>query len=146
MNVTMERFSILPFSMGCVSHSSVDVVDNQPKKSYRGSNPSPPSKEVEEKLKSSIGLANIPKPNISERLQKLVKGFKTLPQKFQAYREGDEVEMEMEIGFPTDVQHVGHIGWDGLNDASPMQSWDKAPEFMSVPFPSLSLRQFEANI
>lgn len=44
----------------------------------------------------------------------------------------DEEEMEMEIGCPTDVQHVTHIGWDGTSTATattainpnPMQGWD----------------------
>lgn len=27
----------------------------------------------------------------------------------------------MEIGFPTDVKHVAHIGWDGPSDSAP--SW-----------------------
>uniref|UniRef100_A0A803Q0V7 CRIB domain-containing protein n=1 Tax=Cannabis sativa TaxID=3483 RepID=A0A803Q0V7_CANSA len=26
---------------------------------------------------------------------------------------GDEKEEEIQIGFPTDVKHVAHIGWDG---------------------------------
>jgi P21-Rho-binding domain len=30
----------------------------------------------------------------------------------------------MEIGFPTDVQHVAHIGWDGQNIAN-NPSWVK---------------------
>ena len=30
-------------------------------------------------------------------------------------------EREMEIGFPTDVKHVAHIGWDGPSDNAP--SW-----------------------
>lgn len=30
-------------------------------------------------------------------------------------------EREMEIGFPTDVKHVAHIGWDGPSDSAP--SW-----------------------
>ncbi|KAJ6841282.1 CRIB domain-containing protein RIC4-like [Iris pallida] len=49
----------------------------------------------------------------------------------------------MEIGLPTDVQHVGHIGWDGSNSITTtnMKSWNRAPELLS--FPSLSLRQFE---
>jgi P21-Rho-binding domain len=33
-------------------------------------------------------------------------------------------EHEMEIGFPTDVQHVAHIGWDGQNIAN-NPSWVK---------------------
>lgn len=36
-------------------------------------------------------------------------------------------EHEMQIGSPTDVKHVAHIGWDGLTgNASP--SWVNVPE------------------
>lgn len=50
-------------------------------------------------------------------------------------------EMDMEIGFPTDVKHVTHIGWDG--STTTMKTWDdlKAPDLFSLP--SISLRQFE---
>ncbi|KAK6932348.1 CRIB domain [Dillenia turbinata] len=37
-------------------------------------------------------------------------------------------EREMEIGYPTDVKHVAHIGWDGHSGTSP--SWMK--EFKTV--------------
>ena len=30
-------------------------------------------------------------------------------------------EREMEIGYPTDVKHVAHIGWDGPSGTAP--SW-----------------------
>lgn len=30
-------------------------------------------------------------------------------------------EREMEIGYPTDVKHVAHIGWDGPSGTGP--SW-----------------------
>lgn len=30
-------------------------------------------------------------------------------------------EPEIEIGFPTDVKHVAHIGWDGPSGTAP--SW-----------------------
>ncbi|XP_039004416.1 CRIB domain-containing protein RIC10-like isoform X2 [Hibiscus syriacus] len=30
-------------------------------------------------------------------------------------------EREMEIGYPTDVKHVAHIGWDGSSGSAP--SW-----------------------
>lgn len=33
----------------------------------------------------------------------------------------EEKEKEMQIGFPTDVKHVAHIGWDGPSVESP--SW-----------------------
>jgi hypothetical protein len=33
----------------------------------------------------------------------------------------DEKEQEMQIGLPTDVKHVAHIGWDGPSANAP--SW-----------------------
>jgi hypothetical protein len=49
----------------------------------------------------------------------------------------EEVEMDMEIGCPTDVQHVTHIGWDGVTSctaADPMRGWDALipPELLSL--------------
>ncbi|XP_072974193.1 CRIB domain-containing protein RIC4-like [Typha angustifolia] len=136
----MERFAVLPFSIGCVSQSSVAVIDDQPKKPHAEPTSTPPSGEDE-------GQCNIGKPRsssgLSAGLQKLIKSFKsTLSQFFVVYEEDEEDEREMEIGLPTDVQHVGHIGWDGLNNLSSMKSWDdRAPELLSLP--SLSMRQFE---
>lgn len=55
-----------------------------------------------------------------------------------------EKEMEMEIGFPTDVKHVTHIGLDGSTTTSScLNNWEnlKASEILS--FPSISLEQFE---
>ncbi|XP_020096472.1 CRIB domain-containing protein RIC10-like [Ananas comosus] len=46
----------------------------------------------------------------------------------------DGKEHELEIGFPTDVKHVAHIGWDGPNVNGP--SWMK--EFHSAPLSSAS--------
>ncbi|KAK9281156.1 hypothetical protein L1049_004050 [Liquidambar formosana] len=54
----------------------------------------------------------------------------------------EEKEPEMQIGFPTDVKHVAHIGWDGPSVNSP--SWVQSefssaasggmpPEFSSIP-------------
>ncbi|KAJ6680366.1 CRIB DOMAIN-CONTAINING PROTEIN RIC2 [Salix purpurea] len=58
------------------------------------------------------------------------------------YREEDE-EREMEIGYPTDVKHLAHIGLDGTTTTNPIKGWEslKSPEIIS--FPSFSLRQFE---
>lgn len=57
--------------------------------------------------------------------------------------EEEEKEREMEIGVPTDVKHITHIGWDGSTTINPVKGWEnlKAPEIMS--FPSISLEQFE---
>ena len=32
---------------------------------------------------------------------------------FNCVADNDEKEPEMQIGYPTDVKHVAHIGWDG---------------------------------
>ncbi|MQL95769.1 hypothetical protein Taro_028423 [Colocasia esculenta] len=159
MRDRMERFVILPFSIGCVSQSSVAVSDNtQPKKSHGAeANPSPKaSPEGEnlegEKTKSSSGFLPLPRRNISTGLHRLVvKGFKGLSQLFTVSMEEDEeeVEVEMEIGFPTDVKHVAHIGLDGTTGvlapaAKGGSAWDMggaAPELVSLP--SISFRQFE---
>jgi hypothetical protein len=55
----------------------------------------------------------------------------------------EEMEKEMEIGCPTDVKHVTHIGLDGSTTTNPVKGWEnlKAPEILS--FPSISFRQFE---
>ncbi|GAA0161227.1 hypothetical protein LIER_17589 [Lithospermum erythrorhizon] len=45
-----------------------------------------------------------------------------------------EREIEIEIGCPRDVQHVGHIGWDGSagdTDPSWMGEIETGPEFAS---------------
>ncbi|CAL9206604.1 unnamed protein product [Musa hybrid cultivar] len=44
----------------------------------------------------------------------------------------DNKEDDMQIGFPTDVKHVAHIGWDGPSVSSP--SWMK--EYHSAPLGS----------
>lgn len=60
----------------------------------------------------------------------LLKGLRYISQIFD-----EEKEQEMKIGFPTDVKHVAHIGWDGPSVDSP--SWMKefkAPgAFQSAP-------------
>ncbi|KAL6197594.1 hypothetical protein ACLB2K_033202 [Fragaria x ananassa] len=43
-------------------------------------------------------------------------------------------EREMEIGFPTDVKHVAHIGWDGPSDSAPswMNEFKNPPDFSTL--------------
>ncbi|CAN0904742.1 CRIB domain-containing protein RIC1, partial [Linum grandiflorum] len=47
----------------------------------------------------------------------------------------DEKEQEIEIGFPTDVKHVAHIGSDGPSSTTPswMNEFKSTPETMSGP-------------
>lgn len=49
----------------------------------------------------------------------------------------------MEIGLPTDVKHITHIGWDGSTTIHPIKGWEniEAPEKLSLS--SISLKQFE---
>ncbi|KAI5656836.1 hypothetical protein M9H77_25629 [Catharanthus roseus] len=43
-------------------------------------------------------------------------------------------EPEIEIGFPTDVKHVAHIGWDGPSGTAPswMNEFKTGPEFAAT--------------
>ncbi|EEF43909.1 CRIB domain-containing protein RIC10 [Ricinus communis] len=43
-------------------------------------------------------------------------------------------EREMEIGYPTDVKHVAHIGWDGPSGSAPswMNDFKTPPDFSST--------------
>ncbi|KAG2317252.1 hypothetical protein Bca52824_020374 [Brassica carinata] len=48
--------------------------------------------------------------------------FKGLYQKsFKCFSDVFDEEDEMEIGYPTDVRHVSHIGWDSSPSSAP--SW-----------------------
>ncbi|KAK7284134.1 hypothetical protein RJT34_18874 [Clitoria ternatea] len=51
------------------------------------------------------------------KVKGILKGLRFISQIF----DGDEKESEIEIGHPTDVKHVAHIGWDGPAENAP--SW-----------------------
>lgn len=55
----------------------------------------------------------------------------------------EEMEQEMEIGYPTDVKHVTHIGLDGSTTTNNVKGWDnlKPPELLSIN--PITLKQFE---
>ncbi|XP_043693234.1 CRIB domain-containing protein RIC7-like [Telopea speciosissima] len=55
---------------------------------------------------------------MSTKMKGLLKGLRYISQIFD--NNGKE-QQEMEIGYPTDVKHVAHIGWDGPSIESP--SW-----------------------
>lgn len=59
------------------------------------------------------------------------------------YEEDEEMNRGIEIGYPTDVKHVTHIGWDGSSSTNPVEGWEnlQTPELLS--FPSISFTQFE---
>ncbi|XP_065875842.1 CRIB domain-containing protein RIC4 [Euphorbia lathyris] len=149
MRDRMERFVLLPFSMGCVSESSVAIGVHQYSRRNKPSSPFIRKKEEDEEslsstesMKNSMRSLGLSKPNISSGFYRLLKGFKT----FFVYEEEEMEEVEMEIGVPTDVKHVTHIGWDGSSSTTninPIQGWENliSPELISP-----SLRQFDLNL
>ncbi|XXG78619.1 hypothetical protein AAC387_Pa08g2525 [Persea americana] len=141
MRGRMERYVVLPFSVGCASYSSIAVCDHQPKKTKEESNPSAQGEQLSgEEMKNSLGFLPIQKANISSGLHRLMKGFKSFSQIFVEKEEelGEkemEMEMEMEIGSPTDVKHVTHIGWDGSTSTTTttLDGLSPPPHFLSLP-------------
>lgn len=83
MRGRMERYVVLPFSVGCASYSSIAVCDNQHKKTKDESNPSAQGDHLSgEEMKNSLGSLPIQKANISSGLHRLMKGFKSFSQIF----------------------------------------------------------------
>ncbi|GJN25134.1 hypothetical protein PR202_gb12924 [Eleusine coracana subsp. coracana] len=80
-------------------------------------------------------------------IRKLIKSFKSLSHIFEIYKEDDEDEDEdmdtsIEIGFPTDVQHVAHIGLDGSTNVSSLRGLEGTRELLSLSNLS-TLEQFD---
>ncbi|KAH8491638.1 hypothetical protein Peur_065478 [Populus x canadensis] len=152
MRDRMERLVLLPFSFGCVSESSVAIGVHQPRRAKTDTNLSATRTKEEdeesssstESMKNSLKFLALSKPNISTGLHRLVKGFKNFSQLFAYKEEIEEFEMEMEIGLPTDVKHVTHIGWDAsAPTTNPVHGWDNliSPELLHLQ--SGISRQFE---
>jgi hypothetical protein len=79
-------------------------------------------------------------------IRKLFKSFKSLSHIFEIYKDDDDeddMDTSIEIGLPTDVQHVAHIGLDGsTNLSSLIRGREGARELFSLS--SLTtLEQFE---
>ncbi|XP_031481445.1 CRIB domain-containing protein RIC4-like [Nymphaea colorata] len=139
MRDRMERLAVMPFPFGCASHSSISVKLQNPKmaKSELCNNLRGEENIRIEQMKNSISLLPLPKATLSAGLQRLIRSLKSLSQLFV----DKEEFVEMEIGLPTDVKHVAHIGLDG--STTPMKSWEvlQGPELL--PLPSISLQDFE---
>ncbi|KAK8651026.1 hypothetical protein V6N13_140644 [Hibiscus sabdariffa] len=118
----MERFAILPF--GCVSESSVAVAvqQQQPRRSNSKLAYARTRHEEEEEDDEDEECLSM-KSDVPPGFHKLLKGFKTFSQLF-VYKEEMEEE-DMEIGLPTDVKHVAHVGLDESESSRPsMGRWD----------------------
>ncbi|XP_058759134.1 CRIB domain-containing protein RIC6 [Vicia villosa] len=66
----------------------------------------------------------------SKKVKGLLKGLRYISQIFE-----NEKEQEIQIGCPTDVKHVAHIGWDGpsVNSPSWMNEFKTTQGFSSAP-------------
>ncbi|CAN4101262.1 unnamed protein product [Withania somnifera] len=68
---------------------------------------------------------------MATKVKGLLKGLRYISQIFD-----EEKEKEIQIGFPTDVKHVAHIGWDGpssTDNPSWMKEFNRAGQFQSAP-------------
>ncbi|KAL9233509.1 hypothetical protein vseg_008497 [Gypsophila vaccaria] len=153
----VEKYVVLPFSMGCVSQASVAVAEQRPRRPKPDSQ-SPRLRHREddeddeslsgESVKHSSRLLAFPRSNLSTGVNRIVKGFKSLSQLFIYEDEMEELGMDMEIGCPTDVKHVTHIGWDNLASTTPFLEWgmDITPSSITHPTTSptrATLKQFD---
>ncbi|KAE8676240.1 CRIB domain-containing protein RIC7 [Hibiscus syriacus] len=101
------------------------------------------------KAKCCFSLGSKPLEMASNNKMKgLLKGLRYISEIFE-----NEKEPEMQIGLPTDVKHVAHIGWDGPSAVKSAPSWMN--EFKSSPAnnceareedPRRSVSQDEVNV
>ncbi|XP_039008835.1 CRIB domain-containing protein RIC10-like [Hibiscus syriacus] len=83
------------------------------------------------------------------KMKGIYKGFKFISQIFVVK------EREMEIGYPTNVKHVAHIGWDGPSGSAPswMNEFKTDPDFTATSIdntresiPTWSSQDFEQSM
>ncbi|CAL9216423.1 unnamed protein product [Arabidopsis halleri] len=144
MKDRMERFLILPFSLGCSTQSCVAVATTHQhkkpnqliKRREEGDENGSFKKEYTKMDNSSANISdgrvesdengsfkkdytkmdnnNNNGANISDGIYRIIRSFKSFSHFFIRYEEETkEREAEIEIGFPTDVKHLSHIGVDG---------------------------------
>lgn len=69
---------------------------------------------------------------MSTKVKGLLKGLRYISHIFE-----EEKEAEIQIGYPTDVKHVAHIGWDGhgasVDSPSWMKEFDSTARYQSAP-------------
>ncbi|MCL7043772.1 hypothetical protein MKW94_030265 [Papaver nudicaule] len=83
---------------------------------------------------------------MTTKMKGLLKGLRYISQIFEKEDEEEEEE-EMQIGFPTDVKHVAHIGWDGPAVSSPswMNEFKGTPEAASNPLNPVKQKERSAS-
>ncbi|XP_076956100.1 CRIB domain-containing protein RIC4-like [Bidens hawaiensis] len=141
----MERFLVLPISMGCISKSTTGAIESNKCKAQNTPKHHVTYGKRSSNMKSKKSWGIVSRSTISRGIQRLIlETFKSFT-RILKYSDVEEIEMEkeLEIGYPTDVKHVTHIGYDGSMTTNPMKNWEniETPEIHS--FPSISLKQFE---
>ncbi|KAL8517798.1 hypothetical protein ACS0TY_009206 [Phlomoides rotata] len=145
MRDRMEKFVLLPFTAGCISESSIAVGLQQAKRPKQDAASTPTREKEEEDEESSLD-ENLKSPSsllALPRFQKLLKNFKNFSQSFVYKDELEETDTGMEIGLPTDVKHVTHIGLDGCASSILSKRWDILSEPEITNLPSFPLTPFE---
>ncbi|CAM8888905.1 unnamed protein product [Rhodiola kirilowii] len=64
----------------------------------------------------------IPRLNISHGLQRLLKNIKSMSKLFP--NKDETYDPNLQIGLPTNVKHVTHIGWDGPETSNLINGWE----------------------
>ncbi|XP_074319122.1 CRIB domain-containing protein RIC4-like [Silene latifolia] len=139
MKQRSERWSVFRYGFGCASGSSgaVDASGIQDKKQNELC--------IIKKTKHPLRL-RLPNANLYHGFRRLLTSLKRVSRIFVYKIEMDEEENEgeMEIGYPTDVKHLTHIGWDGSTTVSKAgKQWENLTPSEIISFPSISLKQFE---
>ncbi|CAH1424560.1 unnamed protein product [Lactuca virosa] len=154
MKEKKTSFVVLPFYIGCLSQITTCEKNSSQSRTtaMAESNQVATSMVVEGessssmvKLKRSWSYVAPRRSNITTVMDKLVKlTFRSFARVF-AYKDIEDIktETEMEIGFPTDVKHVTHIGYDGSMTTNPEKIWDhfQLQPLETHSFPSVSLKQ-----
>ncbi|XP_076926609.1 CRIB domain-containing protein RIC4-like [Bidens hawaiensis] len=125
MKDRMERLVIFPFTAGCVNSSSVSVCIQHERRLKEHINSAGTVGRSLEVIKEAKGTSNdemvkgmskfpiLSKPNIYIGFHRITQTIKSLSQSLVNKEDVDDQEMELEIGLPTNVKHVTHIGFDG---------------------------------
>ncbi|KAL2895662.1 CRIB domain-containing protein RIC4 [Bienertia sinuspersici] len=147
MEEQSERWILLPFCFGCSSRSSIAAASPTPLNGATLTSSQSRQKDSSITKKSKKALRfKLSKSKLSHGIRRLIRSLKSVSQLFVYKVEVDEEEeeKEIEIGYPTDVKHLTHIGWDGSTTISnAAKGWENLTPSEIISFPSISLKQFE---
>ncbi|KAH9611211.1 hypothetical protein KSS87_020231 [Heliosperma pusillum] len=135
MKQRSERWTVHRLGFGCASGSSGAVDDASGTQDNKQNDIC-----VIKKTKHSLRF-RLPNANLYHGFRRFIISLKRVSRIF-VYKiemndeeENDEGEGDMEIGYPTDVKHLTHIGWDGSTTVSkPGKQWENLTPILSSAF------------